>query len=561
MKHYLYNKQKTIYFLMHDKKIIYNLKYEPRDIQIEALEFIKHNIRRGKKYMMLNSPTGTGKSYFAVMFINWYLNYINPEARFDILTNSKILQNQYTREFSFIKSLKGRNSYTCHTYNCSCQEGKEMNKALKRTCDSCPYDLAFQSWITSDIGLTNFHLFNTLHLFVPGHMERKRCNVLIIDEAHDFESILCDFITMKISERSLKLLGFNDMKIFKIAEQLKNVKTVIKFIDFIDNYFITELSMLLDNMKSLLSQQRITQAEKIKVSKYITNIESALESYKTFSKSMDEETDDIHNWVLDVEKETTTGKRLSMELSYTLQPVWSKKYLNDYIWKYYDHIIFMSGTILDKDMFAYLNGIDSSLCSYYNIKSPFSVKRRPIYYIKVGKMTFENKEQTWEKQKKVLDKIVSRNKDKKGIIHTTNYEISNWIKEYYKDNDRFLFHTTDDRDKILYQHMTSTKPTILVSPSMMNGVDLKDELSRFQIIIKIPYPNIKSQKIKKRQKDYPDWYNWKTVVDLIQSYGRSIRSEEDWCETYILDESLSNVMRYNYKYLPEYFTDAIKLLK
>jgi Rad3-related DNA helicase len=176
-------------------------------------------------------------------------------------------------------------------------------------------------------------------------------------------------------------------------------------------------------------------------------------------------------------------------------------------------------------------------------------------------MTFENKGETWEKQKEVLDNIIKRNKDKKGIIHTTNYEISGWLKEYYKDNDRFLFHTSDDRDKVLYEHVTSTKPTILVSPSMMNGVDLKDDLSRFQVIMKIPYPNIKSEKIKKRQKDYPEWYNWSTVVSLVQMYGRSIRSETDWCETYILDESLSNVMKYNYKYLPEYFTEAIKLLK
>ena len=546
---------------MYDKKIHYNLKYEPRDIQVEALEFLKYQIRHGKKYMMINSPTGTGKSYFAVMFMNWYLTYINPDARFDLLTNSKILQNQYTREFPFIKSLKGQNSYTCHTYNCSCQEGKEMNKALKRNCTSCPYDAAYLEWINSDVALTNFHLFDTLHLFVPGHLEKKKSNVLIIDEAHDYEAVLCDFITMKISERSLKLLGFNDVKIQHVGHELTNVKTVLKFIDFINDYFLNELNMMLDNMKSLLGNPKITQPEKIKVSKYITNLEAAIEAYKTFSKTMDEGTDDINNWVIDMDKEPNTSKKSILPMTYTVQPVWSHKYLEKYIWKHYDHVVFMSGTLLDKDMFAYLNGLDTKLCSYYDIKSPFSVKRRPIYYIKVGKMTFENKEATWEKQKKVLDNIVKRNKDNKGIIHTTNYEISNWIKEYYKDNDRFLFHTSDDRDKILREHMESTRPTILVSPSMMNGVDLKDDLSRFQVIMKVPYPNIKSEKIKKRQKDNKDWYNWKTCVDLVQSYGRSIRSEEDWAETYILDESLSSVLRYNYKYLPEYFTEAIKLLK
>lgn len=548
---------------MYDKKIIYNLKYEPRDIQIEALEFVKYQIRHGKKYMMINSPTGTGKSFFAVMFINWYLNHINSDARFDILTNSKILQNQYVREFPFIQSLKGRNSYTCNTYNCSCQEGKEMNKALKRTCSNCPYDAAFSSWTLSDVALTNFHLFDTLHLFLPGHLKNKKSNVLIIDESQDFESILCDFLTIKISERSLKLMGFSDIKIFNIGEKLKNVKTTLKFIDFINEYFIDELSQQLDNMKSLLSNQRITQAEKIRVSKNITNIESSIEAYKSFSKSIDSGTDDINNWVIDFEKENNpNGKKSLMPISYALQPIWSSKYLNNIIFKHYDHVIFMSGTLLNKNMFAYLNGLETELCSYFDIKSPFPIKNRPIYFTKgIGKMTFENKENTWEKQKSVLDKIIKKYSNDKGIIHCVNYEISNWIKEYYKDNDRLLFHTSDDRDEVLRNHLTSTKPTILVSPSMMTGIDLKDDLSRFQIIMKMPFGNLKSEKIKKRLKDNKEWYAWDCCSNLIQMTGRSVRSMDDFCDTFILDDSFSNVLKFNYKYLPEYFTEAIKILK
>jgi len=96
---------------------------------------------------------------------------------------------------------------------------------------------------------------------------------------------------------------------------------------------------------------------------------------------------------------------------------------------------------------------------------------------------------------------------------------------------------------------------------MQTGIDLKDDLSRFQIILKVPYPNISSEKIKARQRTNKEWYNWKTCVDLIQAYGRSIRSEDDYAETYVLDESFTNIMVYNSKYLPRWFTDAIKTLK
>lgn len=543
---------------MYENKIYYDLKYEPRDIQIEALNFVKQHINRGKKYIMLNMPTGVGKSYFSVMVMNWYLNYINDDARFDLLTNSKILQKQYTREFPFISSLKGKNSYTCDTYNCSCQEGKEMNKALKKTCTNCPYDKAVSSWMISKTALTNFHLFDTLHLFATNMIEKKECNVLIIDEADNFESVLCDYISMKISSRSLKLLGFSDININHIHNDMKNIKNIFQYVDYIDNTFILTLENLESNLKEKLANHSIIQSEKIKLSKNLTNIMGALSVYNSFIIDIKSEEGNINNWAFDMEK----NDNKQFPINYTVQPVWSKKYLYDVIFKHYDHVIFMSGTILDKDIFAYMNGLDLSQCAYYSVNSPFDVKNRPIYFPKgIGKMTFNDKKETWKNQKGFIDKIIKKNKDTKGIIHTTNYEISQWIEESFSNNKRFIFHTSETRDEALYKHMHSTEPTILVSPSMMNGVDLKDDLSRFQIIMKIPYPNISSNKIKKRQQDFGEWYNWKTCADLIQMYGRSIRSEEDNAETYILDDSFSNILKFNYKYLPNWFTEAIKILK
>ncbi len=115
------------------------------------------------------------------------------------------------------------------------------------------------------------------------------------------------------------------------------------------------------------------------------------------------------------------------------------------------------------------------------------------------------------------------------------------------------------REKSLEDHLTSKLETVLVSPSMINGVDLKDELSRFQVILKVPFPNLVSTKIKKRLDTRPEWYNWKTLVDLLQAYGRSIRNDEDWAETYILDECFDQILEN--KNVPQYFLDALKVKK
>jgi ATP-dependent DNA helicase DinG len=90
------------------------------------------------------------------------------------------------------------------------------------------------------------------------------------------------------------------------------------------------------------------------------------------------------------------------------------------------------------------------------------------------------------------------------------------------------------------------------------GIDLKEDLSRFQIITKVPYPNKSDRWINaKREKD-AEWYYWQTGLKLIQAYGRSIRSKDDWARTYILDSAFPYFLRRNSSILPDWFIRAIR---
>ena len=77
------------------------LKYKPRKEQRETLEFINSEYEKNKlnKFFLLNLPTGVGKSYLALMISQWYKTNVNRMARVDIITNSKILQDQYSDTF------------------------------------------------------------------------------------------------------------------------------------------------------------------------------------------------------------------------------------------------------------------------------------------------------------------------------------------------------------------------------------------------------------------------------------------------------------------------------
>ena len=537
------------------KKIFFPIKYKPRDYQINALNFIKKSILSNKKYILLNLPTGTGKSFISVaMFANWYRNFINKEdAKFDIITNSKVLQEQYLRDFEFIKNYKGRSNYYCQHYDTDCANGGELNRILKRKCDSCPYENAKNSWIHGDISLTNFHLFNTLALHQTNVLEQRKGNVLIIDEAHDFESVFSDFLSTKINANILKRCGFTLKEVEILDNRFSKIKKLISYLDFLEQKLVPDMKKKLEtyekrikNTSDLTKKRQLTGYIQA-LSGKLLSIHGLFEGYK----------DDPNNMVLDV----VINKKEKMYSGVDLitQPIWVYNYIHDYIWKNYDHVIFMSASILDKDMFSYINGLEPKLTSYYEISTPFPAKNRKIYYLKVGKLTFHQKEETFKKQIKWIKKILEKYKNKKGIIHTTNYEFAEWIKENIID-ERLLFHDVKDRNEILEKHLYSKKPTVLVSPSMVSGIDLKDELGRFQIILKVPYPNISSNKIKARQKTNSNWYAWKTVVDITQATGRIVRGENDYGDTYILDSSFSDILKHHSHILPKYIQNVIKTL-
>ena len=109
--------------------------------------------------------------------------------------------------------------------------------------------------------------------------------------------------------------------------------------------------------------------------------------------------------------------------------------------------------------------------------------------------------------------------------------------------------------------MKKKKNGVIVSPSMTSGISFDDEFGRFQVILKVPYPNISSNKVKARQESNKNWYSWRTVCDIVQAYGRTTRSITDYSDSYILDSSFGDLLKFNKRLFPSYFIEAIRILK
>lgn len=222
----------------------------------------------------------------------------------------------------------------------------------------------------------------------------------------------------------------------------------------------------------------------------------------------------------------------------------------------------MSATILDVNTFCRNVGLELNAVKFISVDSDFPIQNRPIFPMNTAYLNYASLqlESVQREISNAVDNIMTTHNKDKGIIHCTSYAQVDFIEKYIsRENKRRLILTDPEginsRDEVIKEHFDTAKPTVLISPSLHTGLDLKDEKSRFQIIVKVPYPSRKDKWIEGKRKRDGAWYNWQTSIKLVQAYGRSVRSKDDWAKTYVLDTAFKMFVDRNK--LPKWYTDAI----
>ena len=71
--------------------------------------------------------------------------------------------------------------------------------------------------------------------------------------------------------------------------------------------------------------------------------------------------------------------------------------------------------------------------------------------------------------------------------------------------------------------------------------------------LQVPFPYLGDKVVKKKMSKWDWWYDVSTIRTIIQSIGRSIRSETDTAVTYILDSDWKRLYNKSKKMLPKDF--------
>jgi ATP-dependent DNA helicase DinG len=529
-----------------DEEIIENFPFsKPRNAQFEIISRIKDAIDNGYRYIILEAGTGTGKSAIATTLANIY----QPAY---ILTMTKQLQSQYAGEFEY-PMVKGRGNFACRDsdFDDRCDSGtcQTVPSSQSFVCDfgitkspseegmfafndahgtpiyfrsneRCNYWNQKARAVGSDITLMNYD-YALLELAYVQHFGKR--NLMILDEAHNIEDKLMRRMEVHLSNKTLE----KDVK-KSIPRNMMSYSDPKEWAIFIQSLYQDYKDISLKKMPKNKAD-RINRT-KLRLSELMTNME-----------------ENPKNWVVDGADGGITFKPLNIDV-----------YANERLFKYADVCLFMSATILDQELFCKWLGINPEDVYYLSIKSAFPASERPVHLKTVGPMSQRAIKRTAPKTIPILEKIIEHHKYEKGLIHTHNYKCQQYIMKHVNDK-RLIDHKSADREYKLRLFEKSKDPLVLVSPSMSEGVDLPYEKCQFQVIYKIPFPYLGDQQIKNRKLQDPKWYAYKTVMTLVQAYGRGMRAEDDYCETYILDSNIRMLMtgRMYRDLIPPFFKEAI----
>lgn len=513
-------------------------EFRPR--QLETALMIKAAFERGAKLVLVQAPTGIGKTLLAV------LAAVMLETNMLYTCQTKALQAQFMRDFESIgaEETMGRRNYPClkspalfprlsaelctwKSPNCkSCEldkQGCQPDPNGHCLCRSdCPYEVQKLKTQRAPISVLNTPYYLLETNFAGGFDDRE---LVVLDEVDKVEDALMSLIEVSVSERVMTKFDLPRPKFKTKTESWKEWAP-----------------QALEIIKSRLSKlQGLWGVDDLIAEHQLSQLKAKLEF---FVKEVDD------SWVYDEES--------------SFKPIWVNKYAQKYLWSHAKRFLGMSATVSPWRQFCHDLGIGPNDVEFIDVPSIFPVERRPIYYQPAANLNHGTKKIEFPNLVLALDRILQKHANDKGLVHCVSYGNVSQILKLTKYAERMITHRESDRQSQLHHFMESNQPLVLLSPSMERGIDLPGDYCRFVIIAKMPFPNLGDSQVAARlyrsKSAGQTWYNATTARRIVQATGRGMRAADDYCTSYILDSAFGDFYHSNQNIFPSWWRESLILL-
>jgi len=556
--------------LEHDFDVFVQSKYPMFGFRPQQREVILDMMRAYEDdpngVYLLDAPTGSGKSIIAMLFADFM---IHKGSKGYILASDLSLHDQYVKDFRKMQlwnwgNIKGVDNYTCEVNGekfsvgeCA-NKGRSYEEAESLDCfKKCGYLQARKKSIRSPLALLTYPYALIQRNYVEQQQQGNSRGVpfpqrdfVVCDEGHKlldivqshFSPILADDTPEKI-ERLLSLTFDNGLPTAKID--------LIKLSKLVKQIFADE------NPHSLLQH----------LEKLVEQLWMIVEKNESLRETVDDEFGDrdltadirqifrLADWVKDMHckfedyvailKKTSPESMIKnpAEKHIVFNCIDEYYLLHRHFYNKFGFKVIMTATMGSPRDFMRNHGLKKA--KYFKIESHFNWEKSPIYFFPGKKISARYMEDNIEWLIEKTRSILEKHENERGVIHTGSYELGDRV---WKALPRHLkkrvlvYRGSEEKEKII-KKLKKSPNVVLMGPSLLEGLNLVDDDSRFQVFLKVPYPHLGDKYVKAKLDNSQYWYNWKTSIAVLQGIGRSIRTPHDWAVTYLLDGCFADLLK------------------
>ena len=530
-----------------------------REYQEEATELVLNLLHeKGYDNVILDAPTGVGKSGIATAVLRSFENgfYVTPQRSL----REQLQEDDVLSEY--LQALRARADYECEATGQDCANC-EIRRSDEESCiqtPGCTYWDAKMDAVDHQAAVLTF-----AYLIIDGQIPVEDGagqrlsfddrNVLVVDECHNLESQVASlFAGFKLSPFNLPDDVFDGLLDADVVAK-SNTKDYLEYDDF-----EAILQEALDRCESYINSYG--GIDSINVDDASQSVEQCVRMIRKLEMAID----DCENgspWVASTEKVDWDGRPIT---ALKVEPIYVSNFLGSNLWKRSDKRVLATATMpfrSNPDRWCRRIGLDPDKTFALSVPMPFPAENRPIYTDTIiNEFSNGRDEDHWGEIMTTLDRLAGKHAGQKGLIHASSYDRAFRIFEdaYTYDNLKHNVIAQDEEDEPaeLIEEWQSGDKDLLVSPSMTEGVDLVDDMCRWQALVKVPYPPAGDARVSYILDNVGggwDWYSETTATSLIQSVGRAVRSQDDYAEYYVLDGSFESIREK--VAFPEWFEDAI----
>ena len=458
-----------------------------------------------------------------------------------MLVNQKILQDQMANDLTHFDKAKGCAALIKSAVEYACPAHKLCSHGALRGCSarkdgSCPYRMAKRACLSAPLAITNYAYFFSERSFV-GEITPRR--ILCLDESHNLAKLIIGFIDLKISQSKLEDYADADF-----AADLPKIDTMEKFIPWLKEKYLPAVK---DHAEAIAATADMGD---IKLTKEAYEVK---QHYQKICAGTERLLLSTHDWIFWQQKERTGIELIA-------RPLEAAPYFPELVQEAGALRVYLSAYPGDRATFCRELGLSPQNVAWISLDSTFPVENRPVYLATVGSLGRACKEQNLPGALRMVRRLLDRHTGVRGIIHSHSYEFAETVVRSLEGTphaQRLIFpKKAEDREAALAMHKLRTD-SVLISPSMAEGLDLKDDLARFQIILKCPFASLGDKQVAAKMERNRRWYEGEAVKTILQACGRAVRNESDSAKTYILDSDAEKLLNKWDKDLPKWFTKAL----